>query len=104
MRLSLLQRYIVKESLKNRAASVSKKDFFKFYDGKKNKPKNKDLQNIVTKSLERLIAKEYLSAEGRKTSHKLFINTVRLTLKGKKLAKKLLGEQQILPLRLKKKL
>ena len=69
----------------------------RFYEKQKTKPKPEDQQNIITKSLERLIDKELLIGYGRRTPHKWFIEEIKLTRKGKKLAKKLLGEQQVLP-------
>jgi hypothetical protein len=64
----------------------------------------KDVQDVVTKSLESLIDRGWLIGYGRRTPKKWFINEIRLTAAGRKLARKLLGEQLRLPLKRKKKL
>lgn len=56
------------------------------------KPKRIRARKIL-RSLERLIDKELLIGFGKRTSHKWFITEVKLTAKGLKIAKKLLGEQ-----------
>ena len=77
---------------------VKRDGLVKFYSKKKNKPKQEDMQNIITKSIERLIDRELLMGNGTKTAHKLYIKEIKLTPKGKKAAMLLLGEQQKLPL------
>lgn len=69
----------------------------KFYNGMKRKPSPKDAINIITKSVERLIKKELVIGYGWKTPHKWFIRQVKLTPKGAKVARGLLGVQQRLP-------
>lgn len=66
-----------------------------FYGGEK----SKDAVNIITKSIERLIDREMLTGYGVRTPHKWFLKEIKLTPKGRKMAKKLLGEQQTLPLK-----
>ena len=101
MRLSQLQKYILLNLLNNKGKS-KRKQLLKFYEKKKNVPKKSDQQGIVTKSLERLIEKGLMIGYGRRTPQKWFIEDVQLTIKGKKEAKKLLGEQQPLPFKTKK--
>jgi len=101
MRLSKLQRYILVLSLGSKIKK-SRKGLEKFYQNQKEKPKNEDVQNIITKSLERLIDSELLIGYGRRTPHMWFIDEIKLTKKGRKQAKKFLGEQQVLPFRIKK--
>lgn len=96
MRLSLLQKYTLLQGL-NFKKKFSRNILVKFYDKQKKKPKQEDRVNIITKSLERLINKELLIGYGVRTSHRWFIKEIKLTSKGKKVAKKLLGEQQKLP-------
>lgn len=97
MKLSALQKYILKQCIQAKDKVVSKSVLEKFYNGKKNKPK--DIINIITKSVERLIKKELVIGYGWKTPHKWFTNKVKLTSKGRKVAKSLFGVQQKLPLR-----
>lgn len=105
MKLSYLQKYIL-------LVGYGEKDKFsrdwllKFYDKSatpadrsRRKPKREDQVNIITKSLERLIDKELLIGYGVRTPHKWFIREIKLTAKGRRAAKRLMGEQQILPLK-----
>lgn len=96
MRLSLLQKYVLLQGL-NQKGKFGREILIKFYDIQKKKPKKEDRVNIITKSLERLINKELLTGYGVRTSRKWFIKEIKLTSKGRKAAKKLLGEQQKLP-------
>ena len=93
MNLSELQKYILKTTLQNDKARLSRNIFEKFYDNKKNSPSTKIRANIITKSIERLIDKGLLTGFGEKTQYKLFITHIKLTSRGKKIALKLLGEQ-----------
>lgn len=68
-----------------------------FYQNRKKTPSSRGQVKIITQSLERLIDREQLIGLGLRTPHKWYIKGIRLTPKGKKTAKKLLGEQQILP-------
>ncbi|MAF14340.1 MAG: hypothetical protein CMI53_05645 [Parcubacteria group bacterium] len=102
MKLSALQKYILKQSIQSKDKIVSKSILEKFYIGKKKKPSPKDVITIITKSVDRLIKKELVIGYGWKTPHKWYINKVRLTPKGNKVAKSLLGIQQKLPLKSKK--
>lgn len=98
--ISKLQKYILITAYLNRGKKMSRKGFEKFYYSYKNKPKREDIQNIITKSSERLIDKEMLVGYGRRTPHKWFIDEISLTAKGKRTAKKMLGEQQQLPFKI----
>ncbi|MBI4092459.1 MAG: hypothetical protein HY420_00885 [Candidatus Kerfeldbacteria bacterium] len=57
-----------------------------------------NIQDVVTKSLESLIDKGLMVGYGRRTPKKWFIDEIRLTPSGRKLARKFLGEQLALPL------
>jgi len=103
MRLSNLQKYILIQGLYRKPGRFTRSGLIKFYDKIKKKPSKKDVQNIITKSIERLIDKELLIGYGRRTPHKWFIKEIKLTGKGRKVAKKLLGEQQALPFKKKNK-
>lgn len=97
MKLSRLQKFILKQSLLSNKAKVSRSIFEKFYTSQKNAPAKKIQANIITKSIERLIEKGLVVGFGEKTQHKLFIRQVRLTSLGKKSARQLLGQQTQLP-------
>jgi DNA-binding MarR family transcriptional regulator len=96
MRLSPLQKHILSVCYSNKG-KVPRAPFHKFYEGREARPK--DLVDTVTKALERLIDKGLLTGLGVRTPKKLYIKEVRLTPLGRKLAKKLQGEQQKLPLK-----
>jgi hypothetical protein len=53
---------------------------------------------VITQSVESLIDREFMTGYGVRTPHKWFIKEVSLTDKGKKVARKLQGEQMRLPL------
>lgn len=103
MRLSPLQKYILVEIYTSRVQLFPRTVITKYYISQAHPPKIGDMQNIVTKSLERLIDKELLIGYGHRTPHKWFISEVKLTPLGRRTAKLLQGEQQTLPLRLMKK-
>ncbi len=98
MRLSLLQRYILVTGYTARSNRISRRLIDSFYLKRSNGPKRRDSRDTITKSLERLIDRELLTGYGRRTPHKWFIDEVKLTRLGRRQARRLLGEQQILPL------
>jgi hypothetical protein len=97
MKLSSLQKYILKQAWQNNKARISRVVLEKFYTNNKKAPAKKIRANIITKSIERLIDKGLLVGFGEKTQHKLFIRQIKLTPKGKKTALGLLGKQAELP-------
>jgi len=99
MRLSKLQKFILLECLNSKSGKISRKRLVKFYDKIKKRPKDKLITKIITRSIERLIDKELLVGFGERTSHKWYIKEIKLTFMGRKVAKKLLGEQMKLPLK-----
>ena len=100
MRLSPLQKFVMRSCYLTPSRPVARGGFTKFYDNQKHQPKADDLVNIVTRSLENLIDKELMTGYGVRTSHKWYIKEVKLTSRGRKLSRKLLGEQQVLPFKL----
>ena len=98
MRLSPLQKYILRLCYVSSTKLVARGGFIKFYDAKS---KPVEAVNIITKSVESLIDKELMVGYGVRTPHKWYIKEVRLMPQGRKAAKKLLGEQQKLPLKIK---
>ncbi len=101
MKLSKLQKYILLQcfDLKNR--QLDRKILLDFYKNCKKKPKPEVLVNSITSSLERLISRGLIVGFGEFTQFKNFIYKVRLTPLGRKVTKKLLGEQKKLPFKLK---
>lgn len=93
MRLSSLQKYILLECLNFKTGRIPRARLKLFYKNQEIDSKTK----IITKSIERLINREFLVGYGVRTPHKWFIKEIRLTVKGKKLAFKLQGEQMKLP-------
>ncbi len=98
MRLSPLQKYIMRTAYVTPARAVSRGGFARFYENQKQKPK--DVVDIITKSLESLIDKGFMVGYGVRTPQKWYIKEVKLMPAGRKAARKLLGEQQALPFRL----
>ena len=103
MRLSPLQKYILIECLNAKNCQINRIKLRKLYDKLKKGPKKELMTKIITQSLERLINKELMIGYGVRTPHKWFIREIKLTDKGKKEARKLLGEQRKLPFKKTKK-
>ena len=93
MILSFLQKSILFSCLE-KGGKVERGIFRQFYAKQAKKPAEKYLEGIITKSLERLIDKEFLIGYGRRTLRKWFITHVKLTQKGIKKGHKLLKERQ----------
>jgi len=100
MRLSGLQRFALVEGYTRRTAKLPRKAVHAYYRSMPTHPEN--IQDVVTKSLESLIDKGLLIGYGRRTPKKWFIDEIRLTPQGRRLARKLLGEQLSLPLKSRK--
>lgn len=101
MKISRLQKFIL-VGIYGRRAKFKRSQFHSFYKRDKKSPKKIDQQAIITRSIERLIDNGLLIGYGRRTQEKWFFDEVKLTIKGKKQAKSLFGQQQTLPLKLKK--
>jgi hypothetical protein len=102
VRLSGLQRYILLQcyDTKNK---LDRKVLLGFYGSLKKKPTREVMVNSITNSLERLIKKGLIVGFGEITRDKTYINKIQLTREGRSVAKKLLGEQKSLPLKMGKK-
>ncbi len=98
MPFSPLQKYIIKQAGENTKNRLSRHVLAQYYSNKKKTQDPKLQTKIITKSLERLINQGYLVGFGQKTQHKLFITHIKLTLAGKKMAKKFSGQQAELPI------
>lgn len=101
MKLSHLQKYILKASA-NGKSKTKRAALLKYYEKQSRSVKSIDRQGILTKSIERLIEKGLMIGYGRRTPEKWFIDEVSLTQRGMKETKKLFGQQQALPLHLRK--
>ena len=99
MKLSPLQKYILKQCALASNKTISKPVLYRYYSDAKKRPKQKDLANDVTKSVDRLIKKELVVGYGWKTAKKWFIERVKLSAEGGKIARGLFGVQQKLPLK-----
>lgn len=66
--------------------------------GEKEASHAKDVIDVITKALERLIDRGLLVGYGMRTKEKWFIKDVRLTPEGRRAARKVVGTQQRLPL------
>jgi hypothetical protein len=97
VRLSALQKFLLLETYGSRPRQCSRKGFERFYLRSSQKISNEEVQNSITKSLERLIDKGLLIGYGRRTPRKWFIDSVKLTPLGRRQTKKLQGEQQSFP-------
>lgn len=103
MKLSNLQKYILDHIWASKKTKVNRHKFMKFYDKVKKAP-NKELQiKIISRSLERLINRGILVGFGERTKHKRYIKEVKFTPVGRKIARKLQGEQVELPFKKRKR-
>jgi len=98
MPLSRLQKFILIKCYNCKSFRVNRIGFIAFY--RDNGNAKADMRTkIITRSIESLIDRELMTGYGVRTAHKWFIREVSLTDKGRKMARKLLGEQMRLPLK-----
>ncbi|MEW6610431.1 MAG: hypothetical protein AB1352_02260 [Patescibacteria group bacterium] len=97
MRLSLLQKYILRTVYESHLKRFPREKGAEFYRQRKSAISKDEQVKIITKSIERLIDRELMVGYGVRTPHKWYIHEVKLTSKGRKVARSLRGEQQILP-------
>ncbi|OGY41838.1 MAG: hypothetical protein A2Y82_00725 [Candidatus Buchananbacteria bacterium RBG_13_36_9] len=79
---------------------LDRKVLLGFYGSGKKKPSREIMVNSITNSIERLIKKGLVVGFGEVTKEKIYINKIRLTRGGQLAAKKALGEQKSLPLKM----
>jgi len=99
MRISGLQKYILLQSF-DAQNKLDRKVLLEFYGLSKKKPGREIMVNSITNSIERLIKKGLVVGFGEITREKIYITKIRLTREGRLVAKRALGEQKKLPLRL----
>lgn len=90
MRLSRLQKYILEKCYNYKSSLPA--DFYDFY-GKK-LTSRKQIQDIIHKSLNSLVAGDMITAIGKKTAKKWFIYKIKLTDFGKKTASGIIKNKQ----------
>ncbi len=95
MRLSALQRFILRECYQSAKTRVARQLFTSFY--KKATTADK-ITDSITVSLERLVDRGLMIGYGRRTPQKWFIEEVKLTPLGRRIARASYGKQQQLPL------
>lgn len=91
MNFSELQKYILKRTYLG--GSKTPRGFFNSFYRQAGEIEVK----TITKSLERLIAKGLIVGFGHKTAEKWFTEKVALTQRGRKITRRLFGQQQALP-------
>lgn len=96
MRLSALQRYVLRECYQYAKPRVPRQIFTNFY---KKPAATAIVTDSITMSLERLIDRGMLIGFGRRTPRKWFIEEVKLTPLGRRTARASYGKQQQLPLK-----
>ena len=100
MRLSKLQKFIILKCFENKGGGEQKTEFYKYYSAKKAKEKRVAIQVAIQNSIDSLVEKDLIVAYGHKTAKKWTVNRVKLTSKGKKLARELiLSNQKKLPIK-----
>lgn len=104
MRLSKLQKFILVQCWSLKKKETSRREFLKFYfDYKGKKPNEEDQQDIITKSLMRMIHRDLIVGLGRITGERVFVDRVKLTRLGRREVRRLLDKQQRLPLKMGKR-
>ena len=101
MRLSELQKFVLLKCYQKTGAPTNRDVLLSFYGTHEGTSRIDLRQKILTQSLENLIDKELATGFGRRTPHKWFLDNVELTDKGVKEARRLLGEQLKLPIKMK---
>ena len=94
MRLSKLQKYILNQCYLSKNKAKLKADFYSFYSKKELEKNQRNITDVIHRSLESMVAKDFLIAYGKKTSQKWFIQKVKLTSEGKRVAKEIIKQRQ----------
>lgn len=99
MGLSGLQKYILLECLNAKNGRIFRSSLANFYNRSAKPPRGQLMVKIITKSIERLIKRDLAVGFGEITSERQYIKEIRITPRGRAVAKKLLGEQMRIPLK-----
>jgi len=94
MRLSKLQKYILAKCYEQKNKPVLKISFYKYYPDKEVKENRLGVQVGIQKSIENLVAKNLAIAFGYRTTKKFYIHKVKLTVRGRRIAKELIKSRQ----------
>ncbi len=98
MRLSNLQKFILKKCYNSKSFRISRNKFLEFYKDS-GKAKKESQVKVITGSLESLIDKDLMLGFGVRTKSKWFIREVGLSTKGVKETQKLISQQLKLKLK-----
>lgn len=100
MYLSRLQRFILEACLNGRGGGAAPSDFYSFYKQVSRRSVRKTMVDTVNKSLDHLVDRGFLIAYGRRTAERFFVDRVRLTPLGRRVANtQVKSKQNKLPLR-----
>lgn len=94
MRLSKLQQYILGKCYDKKNGGALKAEFYGFYPKDEFDKNKKNIQDIIHKSVESLVAKDLLIAYGRRTAEKWFIEKAKITPRGKRKLRELIKNRQ----------
>ena len=94
MRLSKLQKYILNQCYLSKNTAKPKADFYSFYSKKELEKNKRNIIDIVHRSLESMIKKDLIIAYGKKTSQKWFIQKIKLTNEGGRIAQEIIKQRQ----------
>ena len=94
MRLSRLQKFILTHCYGSKSKTCLKTEFYNYYSKKELKKDKLGIQVALQKSIDNLVFKDLTAAYGHKTMKKWYIHKVRLTAKGKRIAKDLIKSRQ----------
>ncbi len=94
MRLSKLQKYILEKCLESKSGWQNRESFYQFYPKEEITKNSKTIGEVLHRSLDLIVSHDLLIAYGHQTAKKWYIQRVRLTAHGKKLAKNLLKRRQ----------
>lgn len=97
MNLSSWQRLMLREAAKAKPR-VHRRLFEQEYKRLNPEASQKEVMDMVTKTMERLIDRGLAIGYGYKTQYKLFLTTLNLTPAGRKVAKEISKKQILLPL------
>jgi hypothetical protein len=94
MRLSRLQKFILRNCLESRNNTCEKKALFGFYSSTQLRQNKIAIQVALQNSLDNLVAKDLIMAHGYKTARKWHISKIKLTAAGKKTIREILKSRQ----------
>ena len=94
MRLSKLQKHILLKCFEAGPKPLPKTEFYAFYSSAEVKNNLNSVQIRMHNSIENMVDKDWVVVHGHKTALKFYIDSVRLSAKGKRLAKEIIQKKQ----------